>query len=69
MSEEQERFEVGDIVRLKSGGPEMTVGQVDQFAGTELAVECEWLDSSHKPQSRVYPVKTLVRVERNPTKK
>ena len=31
-------FKVGDIVVLKSGGPEMTVKEIDHFNG----IHCQW---------------------------
>ncbi|QIB34608.1 YodC family protein [Ancylobacter pratisalsi] len=38
-------FEPGDVVRLKSGGPAMTVEQVDILAATgKEAVWCTWFE-------------------------
>jgi uncharacterized protein YodC (DUF2158 family) len=38
----------GDVVRLKSGGPLMTVARVDNRSGEMIAV-CEWFDEkSHR---------------------
>ena len=68
MSEQQERVKVGDIVRLKTGGAEMTVVDDIHFVGNEPAAECSWQDNNHKPHSQVYPMKALVRVERDSTK-
>lgn len=40
-----DQFEIGDVVRLKSGGPTMTVTQVGQKAMTgQQAVWCVWFD-------------------------
>jgi uncharacterized protein YodC (DUF2158 family) len=36
------RFKSGDIVRLKSGGPDMTVSEVEP--DTTLGVKCSWFD-------------------------
>lgn len=33
------RFEVGDVVQLRSGGPEMTVQEVMEIGGH---VRCQW---------------------------
>ena len=40
-------MKVGDVVRLKSGGPNMTVDKcwADEVSGEER-VECVWMDSS-----------------------
>ena len=53
---------VGDVVRLKSGGPTMTVAQIakTQFA-TELSVWCEWFDEKNKAQKGTF---SLVAVEK-----
>lgn len=39
MSEETTKFEPGDVVRLKSGGPWMTV---TKQLGASAHVECKW---------------------------
>ncbi|WP_373033475.1 YodC family protein [Sulfurovum sp.] len=57
-------FNVGDIVKLKSGGPEMTIRSVNkhyetkEFSGT---YECQWfagkkLDQGHFPEESLMPV-------------
>jgi len=40
-------FKVGDVVRLKSGGPEMTVKSVDDSCGE---VVCNWMDFRYRKQ-------------------
>lgn len=37
----QRRFETGDIVRLRSGGPSMTVMSYSDFSESSL-VTCQW---------------------------
>jgi len=38
-------FREGDVVKLKSGGPMMTVGSI----GNQM-VRCEWFDANKVPQ-------------------
>ncbi|WP_440972935.1 DUF2158 domain-containing protein [Pseudomonas koreensis] len=49
-------FAVGNTVRLKCGGPLMSVGAVTGSAGDEdgVLVKCDWTDKTDKPQSVVY---------------
>jgi len=42
-------FSIGDVVRLKSGGPEMTVYDLLEKALTPYWVTCRWFDFRHKP--------------------
>lgn len=46
---------VGDVVKLKSGGPLMTVVTIDrtQF-DTDLSVWCEWFDEKNKSQKGTF---------------
>lgn len=44
------RFSVGDVVRLKSGGPKMTVTE----DADDNTVRCMWFDGS-TPRSEVFP--------------
>ena len=48
-------FKVGDIVRLKSGGPAMTVQEV---LG-ESRFRCQWF-GGRKLESGVFPIQSLV---------
>jgi uncharacterized protein YodC (DUF2158 family) len=53
------KFAVGDIVKLKSGGPEMTVNDVPTGSGSYL---CQWfagkkLESGRFPPDSLDPVK------------
>lgn len=38
-----EKFEVGDVVQLKSGGDRMTVEYIEE-SGDEVTITCVWRD-------------------------
>ena len=43
-----DQFKPGDVIKLKSGGPRMTVTQVgNNFLGSQK-VWCDWLEESKK---------------------
>jgi uncharacterized protein YodC (DUF2158 family) len=50
-------IKAGDVVQLKSGGPEMTVNFVENDSGTQVAA-CSWFINNKKESSR-FPVATL----------
>jgi uncharacterized protein YodC (DUF2158 family) len=52
-------FKVGDVVRLKSGGPDMTVFKLN----ATNTVECMWFLNS-KPESYWFITETLEAVKR-----
>jgi len=59
------RFEIGAVVRLKSGGPAMTVAYVLEEYGAWSAW-CEWfIGMPDRPSAawRRYPAETLARAE------
>lgn len=51
---EQKQWEVGDVVQLKSGGPQMTVERI-----WEEDVECVWFDDKRVIQRATF-IKALV---------
>jgi uncharacterized protein YodC (DUF2158 family) len=55
-----DKFKVGDIVRLKSGGPAMTV----QGEATNGDVSCVWFAHAEALRSNTFPPLTLERQER-----
>ena len=57
-------FNVGDAVRLKTGGPVMTVEAVDEKS---TGVLCTWLAGGVRQHSR-FKALTLRKVEANPGK-
>lgn len=46
-------FQKGDIVRLKSGGPTMTIENIQKFA-TGTVVICTWFDKDNKYFSQAF---------------
>jgi uncharacterized protein YodC (DUF2158 family) len=52
-------IKIGDVVRLKSDGPDMTVVDQDEMTGDFL---CTWFDGAKKQNSAFAP-QTLVKVE------
>lgn len=50
-----EKFEIGDVVQLKSGGPEMTIAQIDSNG---MEITCRWFLDGH-PRREFFHPKTL----------
>jgi uncharacterized protein YodC (DUF2158 family) len=50
-------FQIGDVVELKSGGPDMTVESIE-----EVKVLCIWFDKADMKQAR-FPSDTLQKVQ------
>jgi uncharacterized protein YodC (DUF2158 family) len=48
---EQQRFQSGDVVQLKSGGPAMTVGG----RVAEDSIRCHWFDGA-TAKTEIFPV-------------
>ena len=57
-------FAVGDVVRLKSGGPDMTVEATDAKSAD---VVCTWLAENERQHSRFKSL-TLRKVDTRPAK-
>lgn len=52
---EMAKFKVGDIVRLKSGGPHMTLESFGDFTpGPPNGVKCVWFDDKHNKMEDVF---------------
>ena len=54
-------FEKGDVVQLKSGGPPITVSDIE-----EEDVWCEWFDKKGVHHKEVFDVAMLIKVEKDP---
>lgn len=55
-----DEFKVGEIVQLKSGGPEMTVSNTNLFDKDDH-VKCQWF-GGRKLDQGAFPTASLVRV-------
>ena len=53
-----DNFEPGDVVRLKSGGPNMTIDSIETFDGRPQAT-CVWFDDKNERQTGVFDLVTL----------
>jgi uncharacterized protein YodC (DUF2158 family) len=57
-------FKIGDVVRLKSGGPPMTVTSVEMGEGEAgYVIFCIWFNAKGNEKSGHYPAATLVLVD------
>jgi len=54
------KFETGDVVRLKSGGPKMTVQEITQ--DEDEYIECIWFEEGNKMMDTFHP-DTLEKIE------
>lgn len=50
-----ETYKQGDLVRLKSGGPLMTVLYTQPLSSGEDSVACTWFDSRKNEKRGYYP--------------
>jgi len=42
----------GQVVRIKSGGPKMTIQEIDEYMGwSGLAAKCQWFDGAELKSS------------------
>lgn len=58
-----DQFQIGDVVRLKSGGPAMTITEVgDAYMSGRPTVWCAWFDAKGR-QSGDFPPATLEKEE------
>jgi uncharacterized protein YodC (DUF2158 family) len=61
-----QKFQVGDVVRLKSGGPNMTVSNYATYAyeANEPKYQCKWFDEKHKQSLALFREEELEIVNR-----
>jgi len=52
-------FKIGDLVKLKSGGPTMTVEDIGPNFAEETTVYCAWFDGKNMPQKANFPPAAL----------
>jgi uncharacterized protein YodC (DUF2158 family) len=52
-------FKVGDIVQLKSGGPKMTVVDVERAPRGQLQVRCTWFTKQDLMEQGTFPADAL----------
>ncbi len=53
------QFQAGDVVRLKSGGPKMTIEQIgEQYEGDATKAWCQWFENN-KLTTGVFPITSL----------
>jgi uncharacterized protein YodC (DUF2158 family) len=51
-------IQVGSVVKLKSGGPVMTVTKLSDISGRSIAV-CHWFTKDNKSETGNFPVESL----------
>jgi len=59
-----EEIKVGDVVRLRSGGPWMAVVFAGKTMTTDIVVECVWSDGK-KDERGTYPPAALEKKKRD----
>jgi uncharacterized protein YodC (DUF2158 family) len=58
-----DEIKVGDVVQLKSGGPDMTVNQIDKLGTMSgegpLSAWCCWFDNNREEKKGTFPLTSL----------
>jgi len=55
-----DNFQVGDTVKLKSGGPLMTIENIDNYTDG-IKARCVWFDEKNKQASELFALEILVK--------
>lgn len=63
-----DKFNVGDIVQLKSGGPKMTVEKIGAESYDRSQVYCTWFSGSKHAQNDFNPDTLVMAPEEKPKK-
>ena len=58
----EDNIKIGDTVRRRVGGPNMTVVDVEEDDSGQLTIYCVWRDEKNIEQSDQYPAGKLVLV-------
>jgi uncharacterized protein YodC (DUF2158 family) len=45
-------FQIGDTVQLKSGGPLMTVDNIDAGEGPDVTISCVWFEKTERKEGQ-----------------
>jgi uncharacterized protein YodC (DUF2158 family) len=53
-------FKIGDVVKLKSGGPHMTITGTSVGPDRPTLFSCSWFDKDNREQNGSYPADALV---------
>jgi len=57
-------FQLGDVVRLRSGGPEMTINEIADYAEDgNLSASCAWFQNGDDLVSQVFPLVALEKIK------
>lgn len=59
----EKKYKNGEMVRHKTGGPQMVVIGYEPEDG--YAVTCEWMDKQHTPHQRSFLESSLIKWESN----
>jgi uncharacterized protein YodC (DUF2158 family) len=60
-----EEFQIGDTVRLKSGGPLMTVDNIGKDSMNRPMIWCSWFDGKQVLQTKTFVPATLEKDDDN----
>ena len=64
MADQADQFKPGDVVKLKSGGPKMTVDSVGTFLpGDDIQAKCVWFEGK-KMYVEILSLASLVHTHR-----
>lgn len=54
------KLKLGDVVRLRSGGPHMTISEIGKYGYDDVEkFKCRWFDDKHKPTELIFAYEEL----------